>query len=289
MLVNTTASFNVAVGRLAMSSLTGGGITQNTAVGNAAMNLTTTGEFNTAVGGSALGTNTTGNNNTAIGLNALSSNTTGLSNTALGISALISNTTGGYNTALGYACGYNLTTGGGNVFIGTSADTNGAGSSNQIVIGDSITGQGSNYVSLGKASNYIYNQFTVNATWTRTSDIRIKQDIKNDNLGLDFINLLKPRTFKWKPSNEVPKELYDHYSEKNNMDLDAVMNGFIAQEVKEALDAVGNPVFGGWVIEKDGAQAISREMFIMPLINAVKELSAKVDALQTEINVLKGE
>jgi hypothetical protein len=68
------------------------------------------------------------------------------------------------------------------------------------------------------------------------------------------------------------------------MDLDAVMNGFIAQEVKQALDECGSPVFGGWGELDDGSQNISREMFIMPLINAVKELKAEVDSLKAQLN-----
>ena len=58
----------------------------------------------------------------------------------------------------------------------------------------------------------------------------------------------------------------------------------ITEEVKAALDEVGNPVFGGWTTEKDGAQAVSREMFIMPLVNAVKELSARVKELEAKVN-----
>jgi hypothetical protein len=66
------------------------------------------------------------------------------------------------------------------------------------------------------------------------------------------------------------------------------MNGFIAQEVKEALDSIGNPVFNGWSVEPDGTQAISREMFVMPLVKAIQELNAKVEAQAAEIAALKG-
>jgi hypothetical protein len=72
------------------------------------------------------------------------------------------------------------------------------------------------------------------------------------------------------------------------MDTDVVLNGFIAQEVKQALDECGAPVFGGWMEMDDGSQAISREMFIFPLINAVKELKATVDAQAARIAVLEG-
>jgi len=68
------------------------------------------------------------------------------------------------------------------------------------------------------------------------------------------------------------------------MNLDAVIHGMIAQDVKEALDEEGVDTFGGWKERRDGSQVLSREMFITPLINAVKELSAKVEELEDKLN-----
>ena len=62
-------------------------------------------------------------------------------------------------------------------------------------------------------------------------------------------------------------------------DDSATIHGLIAQEVKAAMDKVGNSTFNGWEDTVDG-QAVSREMFITPLIKAVQELSAKVKALE---------
>ena len=64
----------------------------------------------------------------------------------------------------------------------------------------------------------------------------------------------------------------------------------IAQEVKEALDKAGVDTFAGWSREPEkGIQQISEDMFVYPLINAVKELSTQVDELKAEIQTLKGE
>ena len=71
------------------------------------------------------------------------------------------------------------------------------------------------------------------------------------------------------------------------MDTEVVMNGMLAQDVKAALDAVGVEQFEGWSVQKDGAQAISREMFITPLINAVKELAAKNQELEARLAALE--
>ena len=76
--------------------------------------------FNTAEGDNALLILTSGTSNTAIGFNTLNSNTTGTSNTANGAQALQSNTTGNTNTALGYSAGFGVTTANNVVCIGSS-------------------------------------------------------------------------------------------------------------------------------------------------------------------------
>ena len=108
---------------------------------------------------------------------------------------------------------------------------------------------------------------------------------------MDFIYDLRTVKFQCKPSNEVPKELKSEYSEENKKNLDVTMHGFIAQEVKEAIDKHGDTTFGGWHLdESDGVtQRTKKNMFIMPLVNAVKELSSQVTTLQEEVKTLKGE
>ena len=71
------------------------------------------------------------------------------------------------------------------------------------------------------------------------------------------------------------------------MNTTATMHNFIAQEVKAALDKEGVSDFGGWKEDQYGVQQVSREMFIIPLVKAVQELSAKVDTLETENTALK--
>jgi hypothetical protein len=189
-------------------------------------------------------------------------------------------TTGGRNTLLGDEAGSSLQDGSDNVAIGH--DVNVAASlGNSITLGSGISATGSNDFSFGKASNIVTNNFDADADWSRSSDIRKKRNINDDNLGLSFINNLRPVTFQWKPSNEFPKE-WNEYSEENNMNLEAVMHGMIAQEVKEALDKEGVDTFAGWSVDNDGMQRLSREMFITPLINAVKELSEQIEELKKD-------
>jgi len=128
--------------------------TQNTAIGNYALQANTTGYSNAASGTNALLSNTTGAKNTATGVDALRNNTTGVVNTATGNQALYwnngnynvvtgdaafqNNYTGNGNTALGSNAGYN-NTGSGNVFLGFNAGYDEAGS-NKLYIANNHSG-----------------------------------------------------------------------------------------------------------------------------------------------------
>jgi trimeric autotransporter adhesin len=192
------------------------------------------------------------------------------------------------NTCLGINSGDAITTGSFNICIGNLANPSTASGTDQIVLGYNINGQANTNVTIGNNNGKIYNAYTVNATWTQTSDERLKKNIQEDTLGLSFINRLRPVKYQWKPSNEIDPSL-PYYNEQNTRDIETVMHGLVAQEVKAALDAEGVTTFAGWDVGSDTIQAISREMFISPLIKAIQELSAQVTALQAEINTLKGQ
>ena len=274
----TTGLYNIMIGGQA-----GDGFdteSENLGIGTSALGGSIAGgEYNVCVGSNTLDALTSGDANTAVGQAAGTAVTTGANNTAVGYYCLQSLTEGQANTAIGKNVYEDLTTGNYNTGIGGEVEVSSSGATHQITIGYGIGSNGDSNFTFGQAGNRVYNNFTSNASWTRSSDERKKQNIKDDNLGLDFINELRPVTFQWKPSNEFPKE-WDEYSEENNMDTEVVMHGLIAQEVKSALDNAGVDTFGGWTENTDGMQNISREMFVFPLIKAVQELAAKVKALE---------
>ena len=300
---NTTGANNVAVGCQEAS-------------GYPTMYSNTTGGSNTALGAGALSRNTSASEATAVGYQALYNNTTGVRMTAVGYKAGFSHVDSGgngENTYIGYLAGtastgyYNtiigsraaqylstginnviigigagstvngLTTGGTNVYIGGGANGSSAAASGQFVIGNTVVGQADETITIGSPAGKIYNSYGSNATWTQTSDERLKQDINNDTLGLSFINRLRPVTYSWKPSNEIDQSL-PQYNEVNQRTTGVVMHGLIAQEVKAALNAEGVTTFAGWDVGSDNVQCISREMFISPLIKAIQELKAEFDA-----------
>ena len=176
----------------------------------------------------------------------------------------------------------------GNICIGYQARAGNASRSNAIVIGYAISAGGDNDFSFGKASNVVTNDFDADADWSRSSDARLKRNVQDTSLGLDFVNDLRPVKFQWKPSNEVPKELTSEYNEENQKNLDYVSHGFIAQEVKEVVDKHGDSSFGVWHLDGDGeTQRIKKNMLVMPLIKAVQELSSENKKLENKINDLE--
>ena len=285
---NTTASDNTAVGFRALEANTTG--TNNTALGKGAGIDITTGDDNTAIGQEALFTATTASDNTAVGFQALYSNTSGENNCTVGHNAGFNITTGGSNVCIGKSAGDNKTTGSNNIIIGTDSDGLDADETGEIIIGHGLQGVGANYITIGTGTgnDRVYNQFTSNASWTRVSDERYKKEIQdNTDCGLDFINDLRPVTFKWKEKSELDPSFPDYDPEDTNNAHTNKLYGLIAQEVKEALDKNNITDFGGWNSVTTGdhtQQGISQEMFIHPLIKAVQELSAKVEELKKKLS-----
>jgi hypothetical protein len=221
---------------------------------------------------------------------------------------------GSYNISIGYGAN-SSGAGGNNIFIGTNSSSGGGGNNTAgaIAIGHSLTNTTNNRVAIGNSTSHIYNNFNSNASWTHSSDERMKKDIASDTLGLSFINDLRTVTYKYKAPSEYPTD-WDSYSPPTHttpgtQELGAdgeeitlvgelkeqitepaysgTDHGLIAQEVKAALDTAGVDTFAGWGELPDGKQSISREMFVIPLIKAVQELSTKNNALEARILALE--
>ena len=141
----TSGDSNVAVGNSALSSLTT--IAYNTAVGHAALLTTETGAYNTAIGAFSQEDTTTGARNTAVGYGSLRNNTEGERNTTVGYAAMSNNTTGGYNEAFGYSALGTATTASYNTAMGYAALYSSNGSYN-VAVG---------YTSLYDNTSGIYN------------------------------------------------------------------------------------------------------------------------------------
>ena len=134
-------SRNTAIGDSAMAVMTTG--IRNVGVGTRALHNSTTAFDNTAIGDSTLYFQTTGSNNVAIGKFAMFGVTgvgnafTGTNNVAIGNLAMRDiRTTAATNTAVGTSAMQSLTTATGNVALGASAGFNNQTNSNRLYIGN---------------------------------------------------------------------------------------------------------------------------------------------------------
>ena len=303
---NTTASNNVGIGYFALSANTTGNY--NTANGYQSLYSNTTGTLNTAVGSSALYNNTTGGENIAIGTSTLYYNTTGANNTAVGKDALQSNTTGNGNIGTGYRAGLAVTTGSNNILIGYRAGyyaTNLTTGSNNILIGAYSRTAGTsdkgyaigydvagstNTITIGYGTDDIRTTHG-STSWATVSDERYKKDIVDSTAGLSLVNALQPRTFKYKTLGELPTTFNAYKADSTEVFKNSVTNhGFIAQEVKAAIDADAS-IKDGFVMwndtRPDGSQEVAEAALIPILVKAIQELSSKNDALEARLIALE--
>ena len=119
-------------------------------------------------------------------------------------------------------------------------------------------------------------------TITALSDFRDKTDINNVEVGLSFVEKLRPITFKWDK-----REWYTDGNRDGSKKDTITQTGFIAQELK-ALQESENATYLNLVLEDnpDKLEATPGNLMV-PLIKAVQELSAIVKQQQIEIDDLK--
>jgi hypothetical protein len=289
---NTTGLQNTAIGASALQANTTA--SNNVAVGKEALAANTTGTNNSGVGTYALFRNTTGNNNTAIGRSALVQNTTGTSNTGLGIQALDGVTTGGDNVGIGYESGGygtgTVTTGSGNTYVGAYARAGGGAVAGEIGIGRFCLSQGSSTATLGYNGTGVHIAMNGSTTsWSAHSDERLKENIIESTAGLSFINDLRPITYNWKSKKDISDEFENYYDADSDEPVQGQVkqtnHGFIAQEVKAAIDAHPEIKEGHsiWRESPDGIQNLANGALIPMMVKAIQELSAQVKELESRL------
>lgn len=155
---------------------------------------------------------------------------------------------------------------------------------NQIYVASNrcgITTQGTNYYfsttalnaddqpTLGSAS-YLWGQIYSVRTAISTSDESLKRDIEPlPDKYIVMLDHLNPKRFKYKTPTS------DRYH-----------SGFIAQDVKAAMDVAGidSTEFGGWCkdIDADGneVQMLRYEEFISPMLAKIKQLEGRIEVLE---------
>jgi hypothetical protein len=127
-----------------------------------------------------------------------------------------------------------------------------------------------------------------------SSDERMKENIVETPLGLDFVNSLEPVSYKWKDTEEVVEmrtvpatdDEPEHEEVANTyeaVEYTRTHHGLISQQVKQALTGAGlsDNEFAGYIYDSERDEYRLRySEFIAPLIKAVQELSARVAELE---------
>ena len=259
----------------------------NYGIGKDTFSALTTGSANTAIGEGAGKALTTGYSNVIVGGDAGDTISTGYENVCLGVGSGTALSTGANNVTLGRSAAPDLVTGSNNICIGAGSDVAAGDQSNGIALGP-VDAAGADFTFGNRVLGTVSNDFNSDANFSHSSDERLKRNIQSSTIGLNFINELRPITYQWKPNNEIPTDMTG-YNETNYKDTDKVIHGFIAQEVKVAIDKYGDENFSGWHVDKvdNKTQRVKKEMFIMPIVKAIQELSAKIDTLETENTALK--
>jgi hypothetical protein len=236
--------------------------------------------------------------NIAIGEDNLGALTSNFGNVAIGKEALPLLTGGANNIAIGQQAGYYLQThpstpslsGSGNIMLGIQAGANLVYGNRNIIIGGSSLASymlqgGSNNILLGDfsipSSNTVSNEITLGnyehtvlrcavTSITSLSDARDKKEVEDLNVGLEFIDGLRPVKFVWDDRNEYGKH-------------DIADFGFIAQDLKAAEEAVEMADVLKLVYDENPEKLEASYGKLIPiLVKAIQELSAEVKQLKNK-------
>ena len=273
---------DTAIGRNALSAMSGTASYGNTAVGAAAFfQLVVSTIGNSGLGLGAGEQLASGDYNTFIGHTSGAQFSSGINNTTLGsrTTGIGTPVAGNYNVFLGTNACLNYGGGDSNIVIGayTVAPpyTNLQTGANNIVIGRNATkasDSASNSITLGNSSNNVLRCAVT--TITSLSDARDKKEIEELPVGLEFVEKLKPVKFTWDDRNEEGKHDVEDF-------------GFIAQDLKASQEEA-NASYLGLVYEENPEKLEASYGKLLPvLVKAIQELSSEVKSLKEELETLK--
>jgi hypothetical protein len=232
-----------------------------------------TGQYNVLIGRSTAKALTSGNGNVIIGGNACQQMTTGTNNTIVGVSSGVNQTTQNNNTIFGYNS--------------RCTDTLGVTQANCGAFGEGISNMfaGTSEIQIGNSGTIVYAYAFVSR-----SDERDKADIRENELGLNFIEKLKPKQYRFNYREDYNvqdadgniTQLPNDGSKKRNR----YHNGFLAQDIAKTTQEL-NADFAGIKhgSHNGGSDVYSLDYneFISPLVKAVQELSEKVKILEAKL------
>ena len=192
---------------------------------------------------------------------------------------------GSYNVAVGYSSNNNNSERSYSISIGCGSYAN---YNESTAIGHDANVTGTNQFQLGNSNAipYAYQALQIR------SDARDKLDIQDEELGLDFVMALHPRKYRLNPRERYADEngVVD-YQASNDGSKAGVRyhSGFVAQEVKAAMDALGIADFTGYQDHKitggEDVLSLGYESFIPVLVNAIQEQQKQINTLKQMLNL----
>ena len=163
---------------------------------------------------------------------------------------------------------------------------------NSVALGYQAAPSGDNQVQLGNSSTTTYAYGVIQDR----SDIRDKTDIQTTDLGLDFINALRPVKYRWdyredyynalpddEKSEEARAAFFANPVKDGSKTRQRYHHGLIAQEFKQTLDNLGIDHAAYQDHSQNGGldvRSIGYTELIPNLIKAVQELSQEINTLK---------
>lgn len=148
---------------------------------------------------------------------------------------------------------------------------------------------------LGSSSKRWDDIYATNTT-IQSSDARMKDNVGDCKLGLDFINKLNPVSYKWKDYTVSGTRVYtDEDGIKHDIEYcdehthTRTHYGMIAQDVEKVLSDSGIDTkhFAGLIYnEESDRYGLRYNEFIAPMIKAIQELNLKCKDLETQHELL---
>jgi hypothetical protein len=268
-----TSGFNNTV----LGLFSGGSLTQasdNVAIGVNSLAQADLSSYNVAIGTLSLFSAVSGvYGDVGIGYETLRNLTSPVSgaNTVIGYRAMYNALTSGGSAVLGGEAGYNTTTGQNNVFLGRASGYNTTTGSNNVCLGlssNAATATTSNSITLGNNSHNILRCAVTSIT--SLSDARDKEEVAELAVGLEFVKELNPVSFVWNDREETGKHGVKDF-------------GFIAQDLKSTQEKYEMAETLGLVYEENPEKLEASYGKLIPiLVQAIKELSAKVEVLENK-------
>ena len=128
---------------------------------------------------------------------------------------------------------------------------------------------------------------SIKVDWTVTSDRRDKTDITPFTHGLSWINKLNPVTYRWDNRSDYANGIPDGSKKGSQLNIGLIAQDEIEVEKEHGYGDTPDTMLVTDV-NADGNYGMQYAKLVPILINAVKELSEKNDALEARLAALEG-